>query len=310
LVSLPNPEREWMRAPVASIERDEVERRIGPTSEALEVLAGGLSNLNIRVGRDRVLRIYRGLDSGTSFRDEAVVGKEASLVSLTWRWLHTPKVLARGRDFLLSEYVEHTPLAETHGAAVGRALAEIHSTTFPSTGLLRDDLSLVRPADWGPPEEDEFTARMYGHAQLADAAQVFEPELAARIARFLDTDPIAALDAVDVPVLTHSDFKASNIHWSVTGMPLVLDWEYAWAGSRYVDIGQLLRWYPPSEFVAEFAAAYVDHGGVLVEDWRRLAETIDLCALVGLYRHPQARATDDVVRRIIETIKWSRGRST
>ena len=49
-------------------------------------------------------------------------------------------------------------------------------------------------------------------------------------------------------------------------------------------------------------AAYVDGGGVLVDDWRRFAETVDLGSLIGLYRNPEARATDDVVRRIVETI--------
>ena len=296
-MALPNPERVWTRAPTASIERDEVERRIGPTSDALELLAGGLVNLNIRVGRDRVLRIFRGLDSGTVFRDASVVGKEAALASRDWRSFCTPKVLARGPDFLVYEYVEHAPLSEAHGAAVGHALAEIHATTYAATGFLGDDLALVRPF-----EDDDFTPRMYGHSALAEVGPLFDVELSARIAAFLDADPVAARNAVDVPVLTHSDFKASNIHWAMTGMPLVLDWESAWAGSRYIDIGQLLRWHPPERFVRDFAAAYVDGGGILVDDWRRFAETVDLGSLIGLYRNPEARTTDDVVRRIVETI--------
>lgn len=55
---LENPERDWPR-PTEIIDRAEVERRIGPTSEPLDVLSGGLRNLNVRVGRDRVLRIQR-----------------------------------------------------------------------------------------------------------------------------------------------------------------------------------------------------------------------------------------------------------
>lgn len=299
---LRNPERDWMRASQRSINVDEVERRIGSTTEPLELLSGGLNNINIRIGRSRVLRIYRGLESGTIFRDAAVVGKEATLASRNWRWLRTPKVLARGPDFLVFEYVEHVPLSEMHGAAVGRALAEIHATTFAATGLLGANLELKRPADWGPADEHEFTARDYGHSQLAEVGPVLDGELVVRISAFLDSDPLATRNAADVPVLTHSDFKASNVHWT-SGVPLVLDWEYAWAGSRYVDIGQLLRWHPPEAFVREFAAAYVDGGGALVDDWRRLAETIDLCALIGLSRIPESRMTDDLIRRIVETIE-------
>jgi aminoglycoside phosphotransferase (APT) family kinase protein len=301
-VILRNPERDWMRAAGRSLDPDEVMRRIGPITEPLELLGGGLNNVTVRVGRDRVLRIYNGLDAGTTFRDAAVVGKEATLASTPWRALRTPTVLAAGADFLVFEYVEHEPLSAKHGAAVGRALAEIHSVSFTAAGLLGADLELRRPTAWGPPEQDAFTARDYGHRHLADVGSILAPQLAARIAAFLDTDPMASRNAADAPVLTHSDFKVSNVHWTATGMPLVLDWEYAWAGSRYVDIGQLLRWYPPETFVRDFADAYVDSGGMLVDDWRRLAETIDLCSLIGLFRRPEARSTDDLAQRILETI--------
>ena len=57
---LPNPERAWYRGAAAkTIDRPEVERRIGPTPEPIEALAGGLANINVRVGRDRVLRVNR-----------------------------------------------------------------------------------------------------------------------------------------------------------------------------------------------------------------------------------------------------------
>jgi hypothetical protein len=301
-VTLRNPERDWLHAPTAAIDRDEVERRIGPTSDALELLSGGLSNRNIRVGRDRVLRLFRGLDPGTIFRDASTVGKEAALASRDWRSFRTPKVLERGPDFLLYEYVEHTPLSDAHGAAVGAALAEIHAIRYPTTGLLGEDLALVRPPEWGPAADDELTPRSYGHSQLAEVRSIFDVELSARLAAFFDSDPLAARNAVDVPVLTHSDFKASNVHWAASGMPLVLDWELAWSGSRYIDIGQILRWHPPETFVRDFASAYVGGGGLLADDWRRFAETVDLCSLIGLYRHPEARSTDALLVRILETL--------
>lgn len=300
---LRNPERGWMGSSQRPVDRHEVERRIGPTSEDLQLLSGGLNNLNIRVGRDRVLRIYQGLKQGTLFRSPAVVGKEAALAARNWRSFRTPTVLARGSDYLVFEFVEHVPVSEVHAAAIGRTLAEIHAITFAATGLLGANLELNRPADWGPPDEDEFTARDYGGAQLAEVGPLLDSELVARIAAFLESDPMATRNAADVPVLTHSDFKASNVHWTTAGVPLVLDWEYAWAGSRYVDIGQLLRWHPSDTFVREFAAAYVDAGGVLVDGWRRLAATIDLCSLIGLCRTPEARRSEDVMRRIIETIE-------
>jgi aminoglycoside phosphotransferase (APT) family kinase protein len=295
---LPNPELEWMRAPTQLVSRDEVERRIGPTGDALQLLGGGMSNVNIRVGRARVLRIYRGLDESSLDRDPSIVGKEAALASRDWRAFRTPRVLARGPDFLVFEYLEHSPLSEPHGSAVGRALAEIHAVTYPAIGFLGENLTVTRPLGDG-----DFTPRMYGHSQLADAGPLIETALAARIARFLDTEPLAARDAVDVPVLTHSDFKTSNVHWGVDGRPVILDWEFAWSGSRYVDLGQLLRWQPSEPFVRDFEAAYIAGGCLLFADWRRFAELVDLGSLLGLYRNPAARTTDHVVRRIVETIE-------
>ncbi|MCU1283014.1 MAG: hypothetical protein JWM53_6560 [bacterium] len=290
---LRNPERAWHH-PAPTIDRAEVERRIGPTAEPLQTLSGGLANLNVRVGTDRVLRMRRG--------EAERLAAEPALLTRPWRSFRTPAVLATGSDFMLLEYVEHGPLPDTaeHGAAVGRALAEIHSLSYPMTGFLAADLSLARAF---PNDGSGFTPRGYGRAQLSEAAALLGPELSARILVFLDEDEHAARQAVDVPVLSHCDFKVSNVHWTPGGELLVLDWEFAWAGSRYIDIGQILRWHPPEPFVDAFADAYLAGGGVLVDDWRRFAETVDLCALVGLYRHPAARSTDDVVRRIAETIE-------
>jgi len=151
---------------------------------------------------------------------------------------------------------------------VGRALAEIHALTYPKTGDLAADLSLAKLL---PDEGDEdFAARGYGHAMLSEAEPYLDPALAARIAAFLDHDPIAARDVLDVPVLCHCDFKVSNPHVTPAEELVVLDWEFAWAGPRLIDIGQLLRWHPPESFVRPFADAYRAGGGVLIDDWRRL----------------------------------------
>src|SRR4051812_28485698 len=130
---LPNPERAWHRAAAArTIDRAEVERRIGPTREPIEVLTGGLGNINLRVGRDRVLRIHH---------DPSALAKETTLLRRPWRALRTPAVLATGDDFLLLEYLELQPLPVRAGEAAGRALAEIHALTYAKTGDLGADLS-------------------------------------------------------------------------------------------------------------------------------------------------------------------------
>ena len=290
---LPNPERAWYRAAVATtIDRAEVERRIGPTREPIEVLTGGLANINVRVGRDRVLRIHR---------DRSAVAVETTLLRRPWRALRTPAVLATGDDFLLLEYLELRPLPVSGGGAVGRALAEIHAFTYAKTGVLGADLSVVTPF---PGDGHEgFAARGYGHAMLAEAAPYLDPALAARIAAFLDGDEYAARDALDVPVLCHCDFKVGNLHVTPDGALVVLDWEFAWAGPRLIDVGQLLRWHPPESFVRAFVDAYRAGGGVLVDGWRSIAEAIDIGSMLAVFAHNEVvRSTPDIERRLAEII--------
>jgi hypothetical protein len=47
---LPDPESHWERAPaLASVDRAEVERRLGPIDGPLIVLGGGQANVNVRI---------------------------------------------------------------------------------------------------------------------------------------------------------------------------------------------------------------------------------------------------------------------
>jgi hypothetical protein len=289
-VMLPNPERVWHDAAVArTIERAEVERRIGPTRESIEVLTGGLANINLRVGSDRLLRIKR---------DPSTLAKETTLLRRPWRALRTPTVLATGNDFLLLEYLELRPLPVNAGEAVGRALAEIHALTYAKTGDLGADLSLATPSPYAG-----FAARGYGHAMLSEAEPHLDPALAARIAAFLDGDAYAARDGLDVPVLCHCDFKVSNLHVTPAGELVVLDWEGAWAGPRLIDIGQLLRWHLPESFVCAFVDGYRVGGGVLIDGWRSIAEAIDVGSMLGVFAHNEvARSTPDIERRLAEIV--------
>jgi len=291
---LRNPEAAWSRAITPpTIDRAEIERRIGPTSEPIEVLSGGFANVNVRVG-DRVVRIKR---------DRSTLAKEVALLSRPWRSFRTPSLLAVGEDFLVLEHLELRPLPSTAGAVVGRALAEIHATTYAETGFLDGDLALAQPF---PPDGWTEMHRGVGYARagLHDAEPFLDAALMARVRAFLDGDPDGGDVEQDTPVLSHTDFKVSNLHVTPAGELVVLDWEFAWAGPRLLDIGQLLRWNPPPPFVQSFADAYRANGGRLVDGWHRFAAIIDLGSLLFVYAHnPIMRTTDDIPRRIAETIE-------
>jgi aminoglycoside phosphotransferase (APT) family kinase protein len=102
--------------------------------------------------------------------------------------------------------------------------------------------------------------------------------------------------------LVHSDFKGFNIlvrqvqrHWKVAG---VLDWEFAFAGSPLVDIGNMLRYshlHPPV-FEKAFLNGYREQGGRLPAEWKRAAKLIDLLSLCEFLNAPAPR--DGLVQEV------------
>ncbi|MCY1021673.1 phosphotransferase family protein [Pyxidicoccus sp. MSG2] len=291
---LPNPERDWERkAELRALDREEILQRIGPTDEPCELLSGGHANVNMRIGTGRVLRVYR--------RDTGTLRKEQALLGLGWKSFRVPAVLASGEDFLLLEYVPHAPLqgSAAHGEALGLALAEVHARGFSEAGLLGPTLDVVTPF------HDVFAAF---HDHLRSQLDALEPtlrsELYTPLSGFIERHAESLRAWAGGAVLLHGDFKASNLHDTKTGLPLVLDWEFAYAGPALLDVGQLLRWAPPEPFVEAFAASYQEHGGHLPEDWRRQAEVLDLFNLVGLLARaaPGSKRAVDVRRRILTTL--------
>ncbi len=306
--TFPNPERDWARAAHLDVlDRDEVERRLGPIREPLAVLSGGQANLTIRVGADRVLRIYR--------RDRGALAKEHALLRRGWASFAVPAVLDAGDDFLLLEYVPHGPLgvSAAHAAQVGRALAEIHRTRFHTSGFLAvaagsggGEFGAIRPElEVSAPFGDVADAiRDHARSELARATWLDEALRCAIDDRLSASADLIRREAASA-VLLHGDFKASNLHWTSDDRLLVLDWEFAYAGPALMDIGQLLRWHAGREFIVAFADSYRQHGGPLSDDWERAASIFDLVNLAGLAADaaPGSSRADDLRRRLEQSAR-------
>ena len=293
---LANPEEHWEPPAAAQVvTAAEVEQRVGAFEGKFTLLEGGLSNLNVLVD-GRVLRIYR--------RDAGVTRLEAALLRQPWSSFRVPKLLSVGEDFLWLEHVAHGPVlgSAEHGAAVGRALAEIHARPYAQAGFLGAELEVTSPFD------DLVTALTdHMRTELERAPTGLEPSLAERMLTALTANGSALRDVVGAPVLLHADFKASNLHWTPERELLVLDWEFAYAGSHLSDIGQLLRWRPAPAFVTAFAHSYVAAGRSLPSDFEKWAALLDLVNLAGLlanlpWSESASRRLSDVQTRIEETL--------
>lgn len=284
-----NPERSWAKKAEALDCASEVKLRLGAVSAEFELLSGGLANTNIRLGQDRVLRIYR--------QDPARLRKEQALLMKPWQSFKVPEVLQVGKDFLVLSYVPHQRLNDSpeHGEAVGRALAEIHAIPFECWGLMDDELNVKEKF---PDLVDALSS--YAGACFDGCAPEFaafkEPVLA-----FLKKRRADMAQATGKPCLVHSDFKVSNVHWTPEGRPLILDWETAYSGSPLSDMGQLFRWRPSSAFRSAFERGY----GALRPDWLHCAEAFDLINLVSLFKEAErgSKRGQDLSLRVQETLR-------
>ncbi|HEY3581171.1 MAG TPA: phosphotransferase [Pyrinomonadaceae bacterium] len=106
--------------------------------------------------------------------------------------------------------------------------------------------------------------------------------------------------------LVHNDFGNRNIivrevsgRWRVAA---ILDWEFATSGSPLVDVGHFLRYERPERPLREphFSRAYVEHGGVLPENWELLVKLFDFTALAQCLEGPDL--PDDVATEVLELI--------
>lgn len=287
----PNPETAWhAEHGNAPVDLKEVTERIGPLSVAVQPLSGGLANKTIRLGDDRVMRLYT--------RDRTALPKEAVLLSRQWATFRTPKILDSGEDYLVLSYVPHRPLqnSQRHGAAVGEALAEIHQEQTDMSGLFDDRFQIAEPFP-------DFMASMMGYvATLSFAATdtVIRDRLPEAMAQW---SPALAPFCTN-PVRLHGDFKPSNLHWIDDDRLLVLDWEFTYAGPALMDIAQLARWGMPQPFRSAFESAYRSNGGVLPQNWTDIAERLDLANLGGLLANsvPGSARHADLLRRIEATL--------
>lgn len=283
----------------------------------VELMDGGLMNRNCRVrvsnSPDVVLRLYD--------REGASAATEAAILRLLRDQIPVPEVLycePRSRDglppFLVLELIDGISLAHIKrsgdaeaiaGAAydAGRLLARLQRHRFDRIGLLTSTLT-VDPTRLPDPLT---TTTLIEHVAQSPAFQRrVESALRdtlARTARDWDDHPRAPAMA---PTLVHGDFNSRNIlvrrergRWCVSA---ILDWEFAFAGPAYVDMGNFLRYERDDRprFEPAFSRGLREGGVRLEGDWRQAARMADLPALCELVAREST--PDDVATEVLDLV--------
>jgi len=301
-------EQGWGRyRDLVALSPDEASALIGETVVEVQAFNGGRRNSNYRVvvqgqAEPLVLRLHTA--------DPRACLREQKLLELVKGSVPVPRIFRTAPlaepPWSLMSFVEgeRMDLALTGASAAatrritrsaGVALARIHQIKFSSAGFFDEQLQVGEPlgADY---RWHTMLQRMLDQNEIRENIGA---ELSQRLRRLVDDNEGMEEEMSDGgPCLSHSDYKPWNMLVAEEEVTAVLDWEFAFAGAPLNDIGNFLRYgarYVP-EYEAGFVEGYLEAGGALPNDWRRLARLVDLINLFDfLGRHD---ATGTIVRDV------------
>jgi aminoglycoside phosphotransferase (APT) family kinase protein len=315
----------WFRAePRRTLSASMVERivdRAFPGGRSLDLLplSDGLRNANFRLrvtpkGELFVLRIYE--------HDPSLCQKELDLYLLLRKTVPVPEVIyaeANGTEdappFALLRYVEGATFREVHrsgdtgaiaqaATSVGEVLASIGHIRLAKAGWLGPGLNVCAAEQRVPEPIPRFvdaclTSERLGRRVPAGLRGAISNLMWSWAPRFEGLE--------DKTVLAHGDFGKRNLLMKETAgewrVAAVLDWEFAVSGTPLMDIGHFLRyerWSRP-RVEPHFSNGYLNAGGVLPEDWRRLARIVDAASLCESLTHEYL--PEEVVPELVELVR-------
>lgn len=296
-----SPKRPAQLSEAALAELARVLRAVGRVS-VVSRLAGGYGNENllIRTGDGQQYVLRRQLRG-----DPAV---ETALLRHLQGRAPTPELVYAdpagdllGEPISISRFVRgamaarvlgqiSTPEVEQIARAIGGALGALARETFARPGFFVDDT--LQPQQPDGDLTTDLTAFVTDRFRSAGARAALSPTERSTFLRII-ADAAPLLQAVaDDRNLVHGDFNAKNVLvdrasgiWRVTA---VLDWEFSFAGSQLVDVGNMLRF--PDElqpaFPDSFARGFLEAGGRLDAGWKSTSRLLDVFSLADFLKRP------------------------
>lgn len=317
----------WERfAEYVALDRETLAEMVRPAFpgrdvRAASLLTGGKCNTSYRLeiageSRPYVLRVYvRDRDACT--REALLFARVADRVPVP-RVVHHDPAGPGGHAYAITTFLDGVHLGPALDAAspgeaaelaraVGRTLGAIAGHAFPRPGLFDASLGFARTFASNAECYLDFMRWMIFEGR---AGKRMGRDLARRVWRFVEANAGLLAPTEGRYGLVHGDYKLANLlvrrgpaGWAVSG---VLDWEFASAGTPLFDAGILLRHEAdlPPGFAARFAEGFVEGGGDLPPDWRRIARYLDLGNLCGFLNGSahRERVFADVTRLIERTL--------
>jgi protein-ribulosamine 3-kinase len=241
-----------------------------------ETVGGGCINETgvvwLASGERLFVKLHQGAPAG--FFSAEAHGLEAIRANTD---LKVPTVVHADREFLLLEDLgSGTPRAE-FWSLLGTGLAQLHSTSYPTFGLERDNFCGSTPQRNSPAAD--------GYAFFADNRLIVLAEQASQMG-LLENSDLQRVFALagdlrnllpDQPaVLIHGDLWSGNVHCDKEGYPALID-PACYRGWAEAEMAMTLLF---GGFHQDFHRAYEESSGI-ARDWRERAPLYNLYHLLN-----------------------------
>lgn len=238
------------------------------TIERCEAMLGGASNTNHKLtlgdGQTVVARQYsRGHPN-----------IDANAIRLAREVVPIPELLWHSENAAVFTYIEGEHLTDQTDLLrdTGRTLAALAQIRFDISGQIQADGG-VRPFDW-----DEPSGWLFNVLQDAQVVRWLGRERIDGVRKLVERYQPFAIDPAVGPCLVHGDFRPDNVLQRGRRVVAVLDWEFAHAGSWFMDLGNLLRHFDPSAETPVLDG--LRDGGLIVP-----TDAVDRAKLIDLSSH-------------------------
>lgn len=186
---------------------------------------------------------------------------------------------------------------------IGRMCAAIHERKYAHDALLDEKLNIL--------QELPRTREKILHLLNGKPSEYLRPETIEKLRGFISENP-ELFDRIEAEsVLCHGDFGYGNIMISA-GKVYFIDFEFAYSGSRYHDIGHFFRRKDndvqaliDSQIYDAFAQGYNSVSAApLPSDWLTLAQLCDINAMLCLltYDNVPTEWVEDIENDILSAI--------
>jgi len=184
----------------------------------------------------------------------------------------------------------------------GKYLSILSQIKFSQSGFFENDLR-IKPFS----KDEEYLPYVLNLLREKNVIENLGTNLVNAI-KTLVNEYAELFDESIKPNLTHSDYDPANILIKMDKgkhkIAAILDWEFAYSGTYYLDMGLMLRYSHrlPTCFEERFITSMKDHGIELSAQWKKKAKLMDLLCLLQLIHYNPVSERPNLNKDIVSLV--------